>query len=300
MTINLLGLEAFRVAGRTLSFKQAASELGLTPSAISHRVRALELDLGFALFHRHTRALSLTLDGKTYLKKVETFFTNLEKETDRLRQLRASRPLRLSVLPLFATAILIPRLARFHAAHPDITIDLDTRSDIRDLDAGDTDIGIRNLQSAPTGKGVTKLVDTKGILLCTPDIAKRVTCIDDLKNETIIHCAPRPNGWPDWFRQQGAEHLKAKRDLWLDTIPAGLEAAALGQGVILTLSPLAKLTHAGQSLVEPFSTKKFEASSYYLVHRPEDVSDHRIQAFKTWLMAELRDLKRETAKKKTG
>lgn len=293
----LASLHAFQAAANSLSFKQAAMELGLTPSAISHRIRALEKDLGQPLFHRQVRAMALTSAGQEYQKTVERIFGELASATSKLRNSNKLKPLRVSVLPLFASAVLIPRLPHFRAKHPNIDIEIDTRSDVANLSQGDIDIGIRNMVVPPSGSGARKLLDTKTILLCAPALAAEIHSIKDLENHTLIHCAPRPNGWHDWLTLQGAADIKGADDLWVDTIPAGLEAANLGQGVALTMAPIAQLTLAGSRLVEPFPTDGKGGTSYFLVHRPEDASDHRVIAFRDWLVDEMAVIKRPTKPK---
>lgn len=295
----LASLHAFQAAAKHLSFKQAAMELGLTPSAISHRIRALEKNLGQPLFHRQVRAMALTSAGIEYHDTIERVFSELAIATSRLRNSNQHKPLRISVLPLFASAVLIPRLPLFRAAHPNIDIEIDTRSAVADLTEGDIDIGIRNMIVPPTGPGVRKLLDTKTVLLCAPALADKIHSIQDLANHTLIHCAPRPNGWHDWLTLQGVADLKGVDDLWVDTIPAGLEAANLGQGVALTMAPIAQLTLAGSRLVEPFPTDGKGGTSYFLVHRPEDASDQRVVAFRDWLVNEMAVIK-HLAKPKTS
>ncbi len=287
----LPGLVAFHHAASTLSFKQTAETLNLTPSAVSHRIKSLERTLGTPLFHRRTRALELSDAGRTYRKTIDRLFSELAIATAELGEISHTGTLRVSVLPLFASTVIIPRLPKFRKAHPGIDIVIDTKSTVADLSSNETDIGIRNMVVPPTGPGVTKLLDTRPIVLCTPELATDIHKIADLAHHTLIHCAPRPNGWRDWLHLQGHPGLQGADDLWIDTIPAGLEAAALGHGVALTMSPLAQTTLAGAQLVEPFATDGQGGTSYYLVHRPEDISDFKVRAFKEWLLAEMADVK---------
>lgn len=287
----LAALHAFHLAAQTLSFKQAAATLGLTPSAVSHRIRGLEQALGTPLFHRRTRALELTPAGAEYRKAVDRLFTGLRTETGKIRHTAANMPLRLSVLPLFASAVLIPRLPSFRKMFPDIDITLDTRSTVVDLQTDEIDIGIRNMTVPPTGAGAVKLLDTRPMVLCAPSLAPHITSIEDLSRHTLIHCAPRPRAWPDWLERQGFAGFTAADDLWMDTIPAGLEAALQGQGIVLTMAPIARMTMAGAGLVEPFATDGRGGTSYYLVHRPEDAADTRVKAFRDWIAGEMADIK---------
>lgn len=288
----LASLHAFHHAARTLSFKQAADALSLTPSAVSHRIKALEHALGTPLFRRQTRALSLTEAGRTYKATIDTIFTDLAAATAQLRTRPETAVLHLSVLPLFASAVLIPRLPGFRKKYPHIEVNISTESDVVDFRSDEIDMGIRNMRVPPVGPGSIKLLDTKPILLCSKDIAKDLHSPADLKNHTLIHCTPRQNGWRDWLTLQGFADLIPKNDLWVDTIPAGLEAALLGQGVALSMSPLAEQTLAGSQLVEPFPTDGRGGTAYYLAHRPEDAALEKIHTFKDWILAEIEDFNR--------
>lgn len=284
----LATLHAFHHAANALSFKQAAEVLSLTPSAVSHRIKALEHSLGTPLFRRQTRALSLTEAGHTFKKTVNQVFAELETATASLRNTPEATTLRISVLPLFASAVLIPLLPKFRKKYPHIDVNISTESEVADFQSDAVDIGIRNMRVPPAGPGTVKLLDTKPILLCAKEIAGDINAIADLETQSLIHCTPRPNGWRDWLAVQGFTSLKAKDDIWVDTIPAGLEAALLGQGVALSMSPLAERTLAGSQLVQPVQTDGRGGTAYYLAHRPEDAATEKVRVFKDWLLTEMK------------
>lgn len=285
----LTSLHAFHHAARTLSFKQAAAALNLTPSAVSHRIKALEHALGTPLFRRQTRALALTEAGLTYKTTVDSVFADLAAATAALKTKSAVSVLRLSVLPLFASAILIPRLPKFRKKYPHIDVSISTENSVADFRTDDIDMGIRNMRVAPTGPGTVKLLDTKPVLLCSQEVADDIKSIADLQRHTLIHCTPRPNGWRDWLSLQGFADLRPANDLWVDTIPGGLEAALLGQGVALSISPLAERTLAGSQLVEPIQTDGRGGTAYYLAHRPEDTALEKVRVFREWVLTEMKD-----------
>ncbi len=284
----LSSLHAFYHAARTLSFKQAAEALNLTPSAVSHRIKALEHSLGTPLFRRQTRALSLTEAGQAYKGTVDAFFTELAAATARVRSTPDATTLRLSVLPLFASGVLIPLLPKFRKKYPHINVSITTEHEVANFESDQVNMGIRNMRVEPTAPGTVKLLDTKPILLCAPAIAAEVKSIADLERQTLIHCTPRPNGWRDWLKLQGVEDLRPAHDLWVDTIPGGLEAALLGQGVALSMSPLAERSLAGSQLVEPFPTDGRGGTAYYLAYRPEDAALEKVRVFKEWLLSEMK------------
>lgn len=293
----LTSLHAFHHAAKTLSFKQAAEALNLTPSAVSHRIKALEHALGTPLFRRQTRALALTEAGCTYKITVDRVFADLAAATVALKAKPEVTVLRLSVLPLFASAVLIPRLPKFRKKHPHIDVSISTESSVADFRTDDIDMGIRNMRVAPTGPGSVKLLDTKPVLLCSQEIAEDIKSIADLKRHTLIHCTPRPNGWQDWLSLQGCADLRPANDLWVDTIPGGLEAALLGQGVALSMSPLAERTLAGSQLVEPIPTDGRGGTAYYLAYRPEDAALEKVRVFKDWILEEMKEFETNEEKR---
>ncbi|MCE7999224.1 MAG: LysR family transcriptional regulator [Rhodobiaceae bacterium] len=292
----LTSLHAFHHAAKTLSFKEAAEALNLTPSAVSHRIKALEHALGTPLFRRQTRALALTEAGRTYKTTVDSVFADLAAATAELKSKPEATVLRLSVLPLFASTILIPRLPKFRKKYPHIDVSISTESSVANFHTDNIDMGIRNMRVPPTGPGTAKLLDTKPILLCTREIAEDINSLADLTRHTFIHCTPRPNGWRDWLALQGIEDLQPADDLWVDTIPGGLEAALLGQGVALSMSPLAERTLAGSQLVEPFQTDGRGGTAYYLAHRPEDTALEKVRVFRDWILSEMNDFTANTKK----
>jgi LysR family glycine cleavage system transcriptional activator len=122
----LKNLRAFCLAARHLSFRLAADELCLTPSAVSHQMKELEMLLGMRLFERRTRALELTTTGQRLLAEVEPLLEGLERALARLSRHDARQTLRLRAPALFANELLIPRLDEFCEAHPLIDVQLDT------------------------------------------------------------------------------------------------------------------------------------------------------------------------------
>ena len=119
---SLNGLRAFEAAARHLSFTQAASELNVTQTAISHQIRRLEEELGIRLFVRQNRSLTLTPEAREYLPGIRAAFNDLRLATDRLLRKDGDRVLTISTLASFAAKWLLPRLADFSDQHPDIDL----------------------------------------------------------------------------------------------------------------------------------------------------------------------------------
>jgi LysR family glycine cleavage system transcriptional activator len=286
----LTALRAFVAAGSHGSFQSAARELGVTPSAISHQLRTLEAWLGTPLFTRTARQVTLTAKGRQFLRDVESAFGKIRVSAARVRGTGKKTTLRVSALPLFTSAWLIPRLADFEARHPEISLAIETTNRIVDLERDGIDVGIRNLRSPTPGLWVRKLIDVRAVPLCARKLTQGANALKrprDLSQHTLIHISARPESWREWLKAVGLAELKPKRELTFDTIPAALEAAALGHGVTLGMHPLVWEAPAAAALVVPFAPKTAVESSYYLVHRKTDGSRAEVKAFVDWLTGEM-------------
>ena len=286
----LTALRAFLAAGQHGSFQSAARELGVTPSAISHQVRTLEAWLATPLFTRTARQVTLTASGRKFLREVERAFGKIRVSAARLRKPGKKTTLRVSALPLFTSAWLIPRLADFEARHPEITLAIETTNRIVDLERDGIDVGIRNLRSPTPGVFVRKLLDVRSVPLCARKLTQGPGALkrpQDLVQHTLIHISARPESWRDWLKAAGLGDLKPKKELTFDTIPAALEAAARGHGVTLGMHPLVWEAPAAAALVVPFASKSGVSSSYYLVHRKADGTRPEVRAFVEWVTGEM-------------
>lgn len=137
----LNGLRAFAAAGRHLTFRAAADELGVTQGAVAQQVRGLEDHLGLRLFLREPRGLAFTEEGRAYHTAISHAFSQLADATTALR----SSPSRvtISVTPTFASKWLIPRLAEFTAAHPDIDLRITATERVLSFRADGIDLAVR-------------------------------------------------------------------------------------------------------------------------------------------------------------
>lgn len=288
----LNALQAFHAAGVAGSFQGAARALNVTPSAISHQIRGLEEWLQRPLFARGTRQVTLTKEGKALLKTVTAAFARIAQTSDALRDVKAMT-LRISALPLFTNAWLIPRLERFEKKHPDISLEIETTNRVVDLAREKIDIAIRNLREMPQGLTAIKLYDVRPVPLCAAKIAAQLKTPADLAGQTLIHLSARRGVWSAWLRAVGCAGLKSKRKLVFDTMPAALQAAAQGRGVAIGIDGL--VTEWEKTLVRPFTHRVPGDASYYLVHRKGDGVRPEVRAFVNWISHEMAAFKRKAA-----
>src|SRR6202142_3897311 len=139
----LAALRAFEAAARHLNFSRAAEELPLTHGAISHQMKALEASLGVPLFHREGRRMLLTDAGQRFAARLRDVLDDLGAAVAEVARRPGQQELTISVLPSFASLWLIPRLPSFHAAHPEIDVNIRATQALAEFGRGGVDLAIR-------------------------------------------------------------------------------------------------------------------------------------------------------------
>lgn len=284
----LTALQAFHAAGLAGSFQVAARKLAVTPSAISHQVRALEHWLGRPLFVRAPRHVRLNRDGQAFLRVIGRSFDEIREAADRIRANESKvATVRISALPLFTSAWLIPRLEAFERDHPDISLEIDTTSRMVDFSRERVDLAIRNVDQPAGGLEYRKLLDVRPVPICTAPLSRNLSTPADLALQTLIHISTRPGSWPRWLAAVGFPGLQPKQNLTFDSVPAALEAAALGRGIAMGMDPIVWDASIAHRLVRPFSYRVDGAASYYLVFRKPDLARPNVRACVDWFLAEM-------------
>jgi LysR family glycine cleavage system transcriptional activator len=283
----LTALLAFERAATQLSFRRAARDLALSPSAISHQIRGLEEQFGIKLFVRGARSVRLTADGERYLAKVSVALAALQDAgREMLAQRRdSSSELWISSLPFFTSTVLIPALPDFKRRHPELTLRIEATHQYADFNASRVDAAIRYGREHSTGLKFEPLVQIKGLPVCAPALIKGgLQKPADLSREILIHLTTQPRAWPVWLKEAGLPQLEPRGHLWLDSVPAMLEAAEQGLGVTLGMSPLVKARPGfGKRLAAPFAFEPVHSETIYLVSRTEQARDRRIGAVRRWI-----------------
>ena len=290
----LTALRAFHAAGLKGSFEAAALALAVTPSAISHQIRALERWLGKPLFLRQVRHVELTRDGRAFLKVVDHSFGRIRTAADRLRAAENTRAtVRISALPLFTSAWLIPRLEAFERAHPEIVLDIDSTNQIVDFGREPVDLAIRNIGKPTPGLEHRKLLDVRPVPMCTAKLRKQLYRPADLARHTLIHVSARPSSWSRWLAVVGCAGLNPRRELTFDSVTAAMEAAAHDRGVVLGMDPIAWDAPIASKLVRALPERVEGTASYYLVCRKADLARPKVRTFVDWLTAEMAAYRRQ-------
>lgn len=280
-------LRAFEAAARHMSFTQAAAELCVTQAAISHQVRQLEGWLGHPMFTRRGHLLSLTQKGAAYLAELSQVFDQMAAATERVRDKREG-PLRISVLPSFASRWLLPRLPAFRASHPDV--DLRLTSSVQLWSGDDTfDIGIRSGLGRWPGVKADLIAREFLSPVCSPALASgppALTRPEDLKQVPLLHDQPRM-AWQQWCQDAGVA-LDLSQGIVFNDAALVLQAAVDGQGVALGRLMLAANDLREGRLVRLFDHALPNDYSYWIVYARASAQRPELAAFRGWLLEEAR------------
>jgi LysR family glycine cleavage system transcriptional activator len=282
----LASLQAFAKAAETLSFKDAADALHVSPSALTRRIQSLEEQLGTPLFRRRNPGLELTLEGERYLEGVRRALGELRRAHESL-QPSASAPLRLSALASFTESWLVPRLPDFERAHPGIAIEVEATLRYADFDRDDVDAAIRFGTGPWDGVHGEPLVDLEYLPVCSPVLLHGENALrepKDLVRQTLIRIVQVPQAWPAWLRAAGLGDLEPAKLVTYDHLSIALSAAESGQGVALCAPFLCAPRLASGRLCVPFEIPLTSEATYHFVCRPGSLADPRIIALRDWLV----------------
>ena len=292
-------MRGFDAAARELSFTLAAEELALTQSAISRQIATLERQLGKPLFVRRTRALMRTPAGTRLQAVVARALAEIDRCVDEIRGDGSPPRVSLSTYASFASLWLVPRLAAFRRAQPQIEIRIDASDRMVDLQADGIDVAVRRClpQQVAGLAGVTPLWDEYVTPVLSPQLLERegVTLGEpaDLRRLPLIEIdeewpSARASTWALWFEHAGAPPQQASSGrLTFGFIDQAVQAAVRGQGVVLGRSPLFEESIAGGLLVAPFSSLRMDTGfRYYLLVQPGRASAPEVAAFARWLAEE--------------
>jgi LysR family transcriptional regulator, glycine cleavage system transcriptional activator len=291
----LIELRAFDAAARHLSFKEAAAELGVTPTAISHQIRLLEQYCGCALFRRRPRPLSLTEAGARLFPVIRDGLDAFANAIVAVKRDGDKQPLRVTTTNAFASRWLVPRLPRWRKLRPDAPLDVIGTDSVLDLNAGDADVAIRYARTAPTDGIAKEFLSDTFWAVCSPQLlASSLKRAADLRGHVLVHCywSPSDLGAPTWQRW-----LAVARSRWRD-VPEfkemdhlsfreelhAIEAVIAGQGIGIFSDVLVAHELATGTLVKAFSVS-LPGYRFYVVRRPSHPREKIIQAFSTWLQS---------------
>jgi LysR family transcriptional regulator, glycine cleavage system transcriptional activator len=282
----LASLRVFVAVAQYKSFTRGADALGLTTSAASMQVQALEDYLRVPLFRRNGRSVELTLAAERLQPKVEQALADLERAIDEARADRGAGPLRVTTLAFFLAQWLLPRLPRFNAQHPDIDVQIHTSVRLADFVKTGMDAGIRFGAGNWPRLHAEKLLDEWLVPVCTPQLLERhgpVADGRDLRRFQLLHSPYEP--WSAWLLEAGVAQVWPSSGPAFDDAIAIVRAAEAGQGLALARWSLVgdevavgRLAVAGRAVSA--------AHAWYFVCPPALLTLDKVIIFRAWLTAE--------------
>lgn len=295
----LSALRAFEAAARLRSFKRAAQELSVTPTAISHQIRALEEHVGVRLFERQTRRVALTAAAERLFPVLRDGFDAFADAVQALRAPAQRSALTLSATLSFTAKWLVPRMASFRAACPGLDLRLHASDDPVDLHAGVADAAIRYGRGPYPGLDAEPLIENRFAPVCSPRLALRQP--RDLLGHALLHSewshptadTPTWRLWRERAGDAGLAGLDVEAGLRFTDESHAIQAAIAGHGVALLSLALVADDLAAGALVQPFGPV-LEGYPHWFVRaagraRPE------LAALRDWLRAQAAAETAETA-----
>lgn len=291
----LTELRAFEAAARNLSFKQAAAELGVTPTAVSHQIKLLERHCGRPLFRRRPRPLALTPAGQELFPALRESFNKIAGAWSSLQSERGGRPLRITATNAFAARWLVPRAPFWRATHPSIKLDIVGTDTVLSLEAGEVDVAVRYSPLPPRDGHVVELVrDTFHVVGSPKLVGTRTTNLSPAKlvKFPLIEAAWPPSDVqaPTWQRWHRAANPRAKIgfaspvSLRFQEELHAIEAAIAGQGIAICSDILVGPELAKGTLVK-VSSVTLSGYGFYVVHRAGGRNRTAVEKFTAWALA---------------
>lgn len=286
----LNSLRTFEVATRHLSFKDAADELCITSTAVSHRIRALEEWLGVKLFNRLTRSLELTKEGEAYAPLIHEAFSLLSDASNKLKQSNEGGDLMITSTMSFASNWLTPRLPSFYQANDEFNVSVEASDEAINLARSNIDVAIRYGEGGYDELHSQMLFTDLVTPVCRPELANTLKTPSDLLDVPRLDYKwagfnERDPSWIKWFHAAGLPQLNLPHAPVFSEEHMVLSEAIAGHGVgLIGIVAAADAVQRG-ALVCPFPVA-LENRSYYFVCQPNSLHLQKVKAFRNWIISE--------------
>ena len=285
---SLNALKAFEAAARHESFTKAAEELSVTQGAVSHQVKALELELGIRLFDRERQGLAITRAGRSYLEVVRDALDRIALGTERIQHQSRSGALTVSTSPDFAAKWLVNRLGRFAETHSDIDLRISATLHHVDFAREDVDLAVRHGDGNWVGLDVVRLCSEQLFAVCSPKLCQRLREPSDVLKFPLLHLDDRQD-WSQWLEAAGVVDAELSHGPVLNRASMVIDAAIDGQGIALARTTLAAWDLINGRLVRPFAAALRLSKSYWIVCPKATSMLPKITTFRDWLLSEAAD-----------
>ena len=286
----LSALRAFEAAARHGSFKNAANELAVTPTAISHQIRVLEQYTGLTLFERQVRKVVLTDAGVELYPVLRDGFNAFETVLQRLGTAQARRRVIISATNAFMARWLAPRVADFRQSYPEIDLELVASDQAVDLESGVADIAIRYGRGPYPDMVAEPLFADSFAPVCSPRLGPLTHA--DLDQAPLIdfkwaRSDPLNPTWKNWFAAAGLPWKARHGQLLFSDEDHAIQAALAGQGIALLSLALVASDIAAGRLTQPFGPS-MPGHTYHLVRSAGRLHGPHVDSALAWLRGQAR------------
>lgn len=261
----------------------------MTPSAISHQIKALEAFLQRPLFERRTREVRLTNEGQAYLAAVGLAFGNLQQATRALMGRTETEAMRLAVAPAFLDRWLLPRFQRFTDQYPDIELDILSATGEIDFGGQQVDFAIYYGDGRWPAVESLFLRGASLVPVCAPELLEqeRVEEPEDLLRFRLLQVRERPEEWQQWFQLSQTPVWPSQGTISFSSSQTATQAAIQGLGVALTDPTLASEEIEQGALMVPIEQTLTLPKAFYLVWPKQRAWTPAMQRFRDWVVAQM-------------
>lgn len=291
---SLDALRGFEAAARLMSFTRAADELFVTQSAVSRQIRSVEDGLGLPLFHRHNRRLELTPAGERLQRAVTVALAEVEAAVADLRE-STSAVVTVTTPLSFAALWLVPRLASFRRAHPNIDLRIAANDNLVSLEQERIDCAIRFCEPDAAPREAVPLMREEAFPVVAPallkDRARPLRNPADLVHHVLLRYEDSRGrvpsvDWNNWLSLWKVPDLKPAGTLTFSHYDQAIAAAVEGEGVAIGRTPhVRRLLKAGK-LVSPFTSRMTVPRQHFMIVARGSRHRVEVKAFERWVLEE--------------
>lgn len=271
-SMNLL--VTFEAAARHLSFKMAAEELCVTPSAVGHQIRVLEEEIQTVLFVRLNRSIELTAEGRDYYQKITQGLSILKNATKELAARNTKTTLLIHSIPFITKKILVPKLKVFKARHPALNIRIESQTKRADMSSSNLEITIRQGKADQKGVVYREISPIHVSPVCVPGYMQQGSL-------SLIRLTSDKHSWSLWQNEWNTP-LEFDEVIDCDDLQSVIDMALQGLGMAMGFFPSLNAYLDQQRLECPFPDKMTQLESLYLAYSEQNADHLLIHDFVDW------------------
>ncbi|MEH6442811.1 MAG: LysR family transcriptional regulator [Oceanospirillaceae bacterium] len=297
-TVSLSAIASFTVVAQELNFTRAADVLHITPSAVSHRIKLLEKQLGVELFIRQSQGVKLTLAGQALLKHSTLGMKNIQYGIQQSQFANKAEKLNIAVIPSLSQTWLIPRLCSFKKAYPQIEIELIHSDQLVDFSNTQADCHLHFGSGHYQGLEAVFLSHEIAFAVCHPQLIED-SCSSELndliQHNDLLHYKagiedqPGGIGWAQWLEEFSIDKPENLQHSWFSHVAMVLCSARHGQGIALGWGKIVEQDLAAGNVVKIGSKTMQTKYDYYLVAPQANWKNPAVMVFKQWLVTQMQN-----------